>query len=163
MAPRLSRLIRGWVSPAGQPPRQAGPDGWQRLDHPVPGHSTIDGLPVPVVAVRRHADSGQLEVIRGFHPTPEWPGLLAPAGAQRHLIPAASFNPHPRRELSIRDERFGYNTVASSACCRSCGKSGIGFGFVRSASSLEDAKLSPAVQQTLCESCAENQARVAVL
>jgi len=162
VAPRLTRLIRRWVSPAGQPTRQAGPDRWQALDHPVPGHSTIDGLPVPVVAVRRHVDSGQLEVIRGFHPTPEWPGALAPPGAQRHHVPAASFNPHPRRELSIRDERFRYNTVASSACCTSCGKSGIGFGFVSSASPLEDAERTPAVHRTLCEPCAEKQARVAV-
>jgi len=162
MASRLTRLIRGLVSPAGQSTRQSGLDRWQPLTHPVPGHSTIDGLPVPVVAVRRHADSGQLEVIRGFHPTHEWPGAAAPPGAQRHVIPAASFNPHPRRELSIRDELFRYNTVASSACCTSCGKSGIGFGFVSSASSLEGAERNPAAHRTLCEPCAEKQARVPV-
>ena len=163
VATRLTRLIRGWVSPAGQHSRQGGLDRWQSLSHPVPGHSTIDGLPVAVVAVRRRDDSGQLEVIRGYHPTPAWPGSVAPPGAQRHLVPASSFNPHPRREISIGDQRFGYNTVAGSACCNSCGKGGIGFGFVSADSSLPSAERSPAIHQILCELCAEKQAGVAVL
>src|SRR5579864_994847 len=117
--------MRG-VPSAGQPGRNGGGDRWQELAQPIPGYSTIDGLPVAVVVVRREPESGRLEVVRGHHPTPEWPGVAAPPGAKRHLIPAASFNPVPRRELSIGEERFFFNTVARSVTCRDCGQDNVG-------------------------------------
>ena len=157
VAPRLLR-------PFGKQRAQgAGGDRWEPLSHPVSGHSTIDGLPVAVVAIRRHARSGQLEVIRGQHPTPEWPSAGAPPKAQRHRVPASSFNPYPPRELSIADERFRYNTVAGSVCCKSCGKSSMGFGFVNADTSLASDERSATGHRTLCEPCAEKQAHAAAL
>ena len=163
MGLRLPRPFRGWASPQGQRAQGGGADRWESLAHPVPGHSTIDGIPVAVVAVRRHRGSGQLEVIRGPHPTSEWPGGVAPAKAQRHRVPAASFNPFPLRELRIDDERFRFNTVAGSVCCKSCGKSGMGFGFVNADTSLASDERSATGHRTLCEPCAEKQAHAAAL
>ena len=163
MGLRLPRPFRGWASPQRQRAQGGGPDRWESLAHPVPGHSTIDGLPVAVVAVRRHRGSGQLEVIRGQYPTSEWPSGVAPAKAQRHRVPAASFNPFPLRELRIDDERFRFNTVASSVCCKSCGKSSMGFGFVNADTSLASDERSATGHRTLCEPCAEKQAHAAAL
>ena len=153
--------FREWVSPRGKHAQRAGPDRWESLSHPVPGHSTIDGLPVAVVAVRRQRGSGELEVIRGNHPSTEWPGSGIPTTAQRHRVPAASFNPFPLRELRIADERFRYNTVASSVCCKSCGKTSMGFGFVSDDTSLASDERSATGHRTLCEPCAEQQAHAA--
>ncbi len=162
MTSRLARFVRGARTPAGQAPGHPGGDRWQVLPHPVPGHSTGDGLPVPVVAVRRHGLSGQLEVICGFHPTADWPGPEAPPGSKRHLISAASFNPHPRRELVIQGDRFCFNTLPNSVHCRSCGEGDIGFGFVSPEADSAGTERSPIGVRTLCEPCAEWQARVPV-
>ena len=162
MASRLSRVIRGWMPESGQSKRQTGGDRWQVLPHPISGHSTADSLPVPVVAVRRHGPSGQLEVVRGYHPTPEWPGGDAPRTAKRYLISAASFNPHPRRELTIGDERFVFSTLPNSVCCKSCGQGDMGFGFVSAEAPLAGARRSAVGLRSLCESCAESQARIAL-
>ncbi|MGD0833135.1 MAG: hypothetical protein ABSA40_01750 [Candidatus Dormibacteria bacterium] len=139
-----------------------GADHWQVLPHPVPGHSTGDGLPVPVVAVRRHGLSGQLEVIRGLHPTAEWPRAEPPPGSRRHLVSAASFNPHPPRELVIQGDRFSFSTLPNSVRCRSCGVGDIGFGFVSPEASPAGTVRSAVGLRTLCEPCAEWQARVSV-
>ena len=154
VAGRFAQLLRGRVPPAAQPGRNGGIDRWQALAQPIPGYSTIDGLPVAVVVVRRESETGRLEVVRGHHPTAEWPGAAAPAGARRHLIPASSFNPPPRRELSIGEEHFFFNTVARSVTCRGCGRDDVGFGFVSSGRT-------PAGDRTLCERCADKQALVA--
>ena len=138
-------------------------DRWESLAHPIAGHSTIDGLPVAVVAIRRQRGSGQLEVVRGHHAKADWPGGVVPAKAQRHRVPAASFNPYPLRELRIDDERFRFNTVAGSVCCKSCGRSGMGFGFVNADTSLASDERSAKGHRTLCESCAEKQADVVAL
>lgn len=158
MAPRLPNPLRRWMSPRGQQTPRGGAGRWEPLSHPIPGHSTIDGIPVAVVAIRRHDDLGQLEVIRGQHPSPEWPAAGAPPTAQRHRVPASSFNPFPRRELIIADERFRYNTVARSVCCKSCGRSSMGFGFVNIDTSLASDERSATGHRTLCEPCAEKQA-----
>jgi hypothetical protein len=84
-----------------------------------------------------------------------------PPDTERHLIPAASFNPHPRRGLTIGSERFQYNTLANSARCRACGKDDLGFGFVSSAIPDEGPDHAPASNRSLCETCAERQARAA--
>lgn len=86
-----------------------------------------------------------------------------PAKAQRHRVPAASFNPFPLRELRIADERFRFNTVAGSVSCKSCGRSGMGFGFVNDDTSLASDERSAASHRTLCEPCAERQAHTAPL
>jgi hypothetical protein len=135
-------------------------DGWQSLPRPVPGHSTIDGVPVAVVAVRRNSQSGELEVVRGHHPTPEWPGTPPPRSAQRHVLPALSFIPHPRRELSIGGQRWFYGTVSNSVRCAGCGRDDNGFGFVSSEVVNGDAGNSALAHTTLCERCAETRARV---
>ena len=160
---KLLLPFRGWGSNQGQRAQRGGLDRWEALSHPVPGHSTIDGLPVAVVAVRRQRGSGELEVIRGHHPSPEWPGAAVPAKAQRHRVPAASFNPFPLRELRIADERFRYNTVAGSVCCKSCGTSSMGFGFVSDDTSLASDERSATGHRTLCEPCAEKQAHAPAL
>ena len=124
----------------------------------MPGYSGIDGLPVPVVVVRRNSPAGLLEVIRGYHPSPEWPATSAPPTVQRHQIPAASFIPHPRRELIIDDQRFFYSTVASSVRCVLCGAGDIGFGFVGSEVPLVGMEPTNADHRVLCERCAERLA-----
>jgi hypothetical protein len=154
---RLGRLLRGRLPPEGRQSRQDGPAGWQRLAHPVPGYTTVDGLPVPVVAVRRHSASAQLQVVRGYLTTLGSPD--GPPDPDRHLIPAASFTPHPRRGLTIGDERLQYNTLANSTRCRACGKDDLGFGFVSSAIPVEGPDRAPAPNRSLCEACAERQAR----
>lgn len=158
VATRLSRLLRGRIPPAAQH-GQGGPVGWHVLAHPVPGYTTMDGLPVPVIAIRRHSATAQLQVVRGYLATPGSPD--APPDPDRHLIPAASFNPHPRRGLTIGAERFQYATLANSIRCRACGKDDLGFGFVSSAVPVDGPDHTPAPNHSLCESCAERQARVA--
>jgi len=135
-------------------------DRWDGLPHPVPGHSSIDGIPVPVVAVRRNGVSGQLDVIRGLHPSPEWPeGAAPPPNAQRHAIPASSFIPHPRRELIIGNQRFFYSTVAQPVRCSACSKDDLGFAFCSSEVPISaDGPANPN-HSTLCEACAERQSR----
>ena len=142
--------MRGML-PSGTPQGNGRAVGWRSLPQPVPGHSTIDGVPVPVVAVRRNGPAGQLEVVRGYHPTAEWPGADTPLGAKRHVLPALSFIPHPRRELTIDGQRFFYGTVSASVRCSGCGSDDNGFGFVGS----------DAASTTLCEGCAGERARVA--
>jgi hypothetical protein len=159
VATRLARLLRGRQPPEGQRSRQDGPAGWQRLDHPVPGYTTVDGLPVPVVAVRRHSATAQLQVVRGDLTT--LGSRDGPPDPNRHLIPAASFNPQPRRGLTIGNERFQYNTLANSARCRACGKNDLGFGFVSSAIPVVGSDQAPASNRSLCETCAERQAGAA--
>jgi hypothetical protein len=162
MASRLARLFRSRAPAPGLPRQQAGGDRWQALPHPVSGHSTADSLPVPVVAVRRHGPSGQLEVVRGHHPTPEWPGADPPRTARRYVISAASFNPHPRRELTIGDGRFVFATLPNSVRCRSCGAGDMGFGFVASEAPPAGTRRSAVGLRSLCEPCAERQAQVAL-
>jgi hypothetical protein len=158
---RWTRRIQGWLpSPAPDKPPGRG-DGWQSLRNPVPGHSIIDGVPVAVVAVRRHSQSGQLEVVRGLHPTTEWPGASAPPDAKRHVIPALSFNPHPRRELLIDGRRFFYGTVSNAVSCADCGSNDNGFGFVNTEAPVAGAGQLNGDHMALCERCAENRARVA--
>ena len=119
----------------------------------------MDGLPVPVVAIRRHSATAQLQVVRGYLATLESPDR--PPDHERHLIPSSSFNPHPPRGLTIGDERFQYSTLASSARCRACGKDDLGFGFVSSTGIPVDGSEHALVpNRSLCESCAERQARV---
>ena len=159
VATRLARLLQGLRPPGGQHGRQDGPVGWQRLDHPVPGFTTMDGLPVPVVAIRRHSATAQLQVVRGYLTTLE--SRDRAPDHERHLIPSASFNPHPPRGLTIGDERFQYSTLANSARCRACGRDDLGFGFVSSTGIPVDGYepvLAP--NRSLCETCAERQARV---
>lgn len=159
MATKLARLLQGLRSPTGQHSRQDGPVGWQGLDHPVPGFTTMDGLPVPVVAIRRHSATAQLQVVRGYLATFESPDR--PPDHERHLIPSSSFNPHPPRGLTIRDERFQYSTLASSTRCRACGKDDLGFGFVSSTSiPVDGSEHAPVANRSLCETCAERRARV---
>ncbi|MGO8686101.1 MAG: hypothetical protein ACLQT7_02795 [Candidatus Dormibacteria bacterium] len=119
----------------------------------------MDGLPVPVVAMRRHSATAQLQVLRGNPASAEAPG--ARPDPARHLIPAASFNPHPRRGLTIGDERFSYDTLANSARCRECGKDDLGFGFVSAAIPVDGAGQGVTVDRNLCESCAESLTRAA--
>ncbi len=132
---------------------------WESLRVPVPGHSTIDGVPVPVVAVRRDSDSGQLEVVRGLHPTSEWPGTLPPHDAKRHIIPTLSFNPHPRRELTIGGQRFFFSSVADSVRCAECGGDQNGFGFVTSDAPSQGADGAGEEHSALCVACAERKAQ----
>jgi hypothetical protein len=118
----------------------------------------VDGLPVPVVAVRRHSATAQLQVLRDQPAAPEnRDGQRDPA---RHLIPAASFNPRPQRDLSIGDEHFRYNTLANSARCRVCGRDDLGFGFVSVAIPLDGSDPDLAPKRSLCETCADGQARL---
>lgn len=152
---RLGQLLRRRPPSTGQGSRPDGSDHWQTLTNPVPGFTTIDGLPVPVVVVRRRTGTAQLEVVRGYHPTAEWPRAGVPPGTKRHLIPAASFSPHPRRERIIGDERFQLNTLPASLRCRECGKDDLGFGFVSSAIRTAEAEPSPTHDRTLCEACAD--------
>ena len=159
VASRLTRLFRDRPPEAGQHRQDHGPVGWQRLAHPVPGYTTMDGLPVPVVAVRRQSATAQLEVVRGYLETLGRPD--APRDPARHLIPAASFNPHPRRGLTIGLEQFQYTTLANSARCRVCGKDDLGFGFVSSAIPVDGPDHAPPPNRSLCEVCAERQARAA--
>jgi hypothetical protein len=116
---------------------------------------------VPVVAVRRRTGTAELEVVRGYHPTPEWPRDAVPPGTRRHLIPAASFSPHPRRERMIGEERFQLNTLPPSLRCRECGRDDLGFGFVSSAIRTAEAAPSPTRDRTLCEACADKLTRAA--
>ena len=132
---------------------------WQSLRVPVPGYSTIDGVPVAVVAVRRDSESGQLEVVRGLHPTSEWPGTPPPADAKRHIIPTLSFNPHPRRELNIDGQRYFFSSVANSLRCAECGGDQNGFGFVTSDAPTEEAGEGGEEHTALCVACAEKQAQ----
>jgi hypothetical protein len=162
-----TRLLQGRRPPVAGTSRGRG-DGWETLPNPVPGHSTIDGVPVAVVAVRRNGESGQLEVVRGYHPTAEWPAAAdAPAGVRRHVIPASSFIPHPRRELIIGDQRFFYSTVTNAVRCADCGSDDIGFGFVGSdvpvagAIAMVAAGPTPEGHSALCERCAEKRVQVA--
>ena len=159
VATSLTRLLRGWLPSAGRQGRQDGPVGWQLLAHAVPGYTTVDGLPVPVVAIRRHSATAQLQVVRGQLAPSE--GSNVRRDPARHLIPAASFNPHPQRGLIIGDERFHYNTLANSARCRACGKDDLGFGFVSSAIPVDGPEHGLAPNRSLCETCAESQTRVA--
>ena len=69
------------------------------------------------------------------------------------VIPAA------QKDLGMSSATAG---LIMSFTLLSAAAGGIGFGFVSVASQLADAKRSPAVQRTLCEPCAEKQARVAV-
>lgn len=155
MVTSLAQLLRGR---AGQHRGQGGRIGWQMLPHPIPGYTSVDGLPVPVVAVRRHSATAQLQVLRDQPASPEnHDGERDPA---RHLIPAASFNPHPQRDLSIGGEQFRYNTLANSASCRVCGRDDLGFGFVSVAIPVDGSDPGLAPNRSLCESCAEGQARV---
>ena len=154
----LSRLFRGWVPGGGQDGRQGGTLGWQPLPHPVPGYTSVDGLPVPVVAVRRHSATAQLQVLRDQPASSE--SRDGPRDPARHLIPAASFNPHPQRGLSIGGEQFRYNTLANSVSCRVCGKDDLGFGFVSVVIPVDGSEHGLAPDRSLCETCAEGQARV---
>ena len=156
MSNQLSRFFG--IRPGGSGARPAADDAWQALPHPVPGHSSIDGIPVPVVAVRRNGGTGQLEVVRGYHPTPEWPGVAAPRNSRRHIVPASSFIPHPRRELIIDSQRFFYSTVANSVRCAGCGRDDIGFGFVSSEVPLVGDVRGTADHSALCEQCAGKRA-----
>lgn len=156
----MPHLLRGLLSTPGQHSRQAGVDRWQPLPNPVPGHSSIDGLPVPVVAIRRDSVSGQLEVVRGHHPTAEWPGFAAPRDAKRHVIPASSFIPHPRRELIIDDQRFFFSTVANPVRCAACHRRDLGFGFVGSQVPVEGTEPTTADHSALCEHCAQKRGRL---
>jgi hypothetical protein len=109
--------------------------------------------------MRRHSATAQLQVVRGrLEPTESSNGRRDPA---RHLIPAASFNPHPRRGLTIGGERFFYNTLANSARCRACGKDDLGFGFVSAAIPVDGVDKGLALRRNLCETCAESQTTVA--
>ena len=158
MVTSLARLLRGRRPWAGQRGRQGGPVGWQALPHPVPGYTSVDGLPVPVIAVRRNSATAQLQVLRDQPASPGSPdGQRDPA---RHLIPAASFNPHPQRGLSIGGEQFRYNTLANSASCRVCGRDDLGFGFVSVTIPADGSDPDLAPNRSLCETCAEGQARV---
>jgi hypothetical protein len=163
----FTRLLQGKrpVTPGSSRGRG---DGWETLPKPVPGHSTIDGVPVAVVAVRRNSQPGQLEVVRGYHPSPEWPaGAATPSSARRHVIPASSFIPHPRRELIIGDQRFFYSTVTNAVRCADCGSDDIGFGFVGSdvpvagAIAIVGAGPTPQGHSALCEQCAEKRVAAA--
>jgi hypothetical protein len=151
--------LPGWLLPPSTGARRQA-DRWLALPHPVPGHSSIDGLPVPVVAVRRNVATGQLEVVRGLRQSAGSPADAgAPARAQRHSIPASSFIPHPRRELIIDGQRFVFSTVAPSVSCATCAKDALGFAFCSSDVPLSGATATPSARRTLCEPCAERQAR----
>ncbi|MGH7686235.1 MAG: hypothetical protein ACREN2_05395 [Candidatus Dormibacteria bacterium] len=99
-------------------------------------------------------------MIRGHHPTAEWPGAAAPHDAKRHVIPAASFIPHPRRELIIGDQRFFFSTVANSVSCAECGHNDLGFMFVGSQIPLDDGEPITAEHSALCERCAVKRGRL---
>jgi hypothetical protein len=114
---------------------------------------------VPVVAVRRHSATAQLQVLRDQPASSE--SRDGPRDPARHLIPAASFNPHPQRGLSIGGEQFRYNTLANSVSCRVCGKDDLGFGFVSVVIPVDGSEHGLAPDRSLCETCAEGQARVA--
>ena len=161
--PRLRRLMRGWLPSSRAQGGNGRAVGWQSLRQPVPGHSTIDGVPVPVVVVRRNGATGQLEVVRGHHPTAEWPGAATPAGAKRHVLPALSFIPHPRRELLIGGQRFFFGSVSALVRCAACGSDDNGFGFVGAGTPPAGTDPGEADGSTLCESCADERARVAGL
>jgi hypothetical protein len=118
----------------------------------------MDGLPVAVVAIRRHSATAQLQVVRGYLAT--FDSRDHAPDHERHLVPSASFNPHPPRGLTIGDERFQYSTLANSARCRACGKDDLGFGFISSTGLPGDASAPPVTpNRSLCEACAERQAR----
>jgi hypothetical protein len=154
----LRRLFGRLGRDPGGGTRPGGSAEWQALPHPVPGHSSIDGIPVPVVAVRRNGETGQLEVVRGYHPTPEWPGVVAPRNSRRHIVPASSFIPHPRREVIIGNQGFFYSTVSNAVSCAGCGRDDIGFGFVSSEVPLVGNVRNTADHSTLCEECAGKRA-----
>jgi hypothetical protein len=117
-------------------------------------------VPVPVVAVRRNAALDQLEVVRGYHPTADWPSSSsAPPDVKRHTIPALSFIPHPRRELLLGGQRFFFGSVSSSLRCADCGGDHHGFGFVSSDDPSPEAGEDATKHSALCESCAEKRAR----
>lgn len=159
MTVRWPQLIRSSSGAKETTPGRA--PGWESLRKPVPGHSTIDGVPVPVVAVRRNGDTGQLEVVRGFYPTSDWPAATAtPPNVKRHILPALSFIPHPRRELFIGGQRFFYTSVPNAVQCPACGSNDNGFGFVRSddESDSENGRDAPG-RRALCELCAEKRAQ----
>lgn len=115
---------------------------------------------MPVVAVRRNGGTGQLEAVRGYHPTIEWPGAATPREAKCHLIPASSFIPHPRRELIISDQRFFYSTVSNSVRCAACGNDDLGFAFVSSEIPLDGGEANAADHSALCEKCAAQRAQI---
>jgi len=154
----LRRLFSRWGRDAGGGARPTGAAAWEGLPHPVPGHSSIDGIPVPVVAVRRNGETGQLEVVRGYHPTAEWPGVPAPRNSRRHIVPASSFIPHPRRELIIDGQRFFYSTISNAVRCAACGSQDNGFGFVSSEVPLVGDARNTTDHSTLCEQCAGKRA-----
>jgi hypothetical protein len=159
-AGRLSRRMRGWLSTpsAGQTAQGHAAAGWQSLAEPVPGHSTIDGVPVPVVAVRRNRELDQLEVVRGLLTSAGVVGQTPPSEIKRHIVPALSFIPHPRRELLIDGRRYFFGSVTSSTRCAVCGADPNGFAFVTSDSVSEAEADDPSRHSTLCERCAAQRA-----
>jgi hypothetical protein len=144
-------------------PARRGPERrqveWHSLREPVPGHSTIDGVPVPVVAVRRNSQADVLEVVRGYYPVSTWPGAATPSDVKRHTLPALSFIPHPRRELLIDGRQFFFGYVPDAVRCADCGGDHHGFGFVTSDDPVPEARKEAAKHTALCEPCAERRAR----
>jgi hypothetical protein len=154
----LTRFARG-LRPEPQLHRGT---GWQVLREPISGHSIVDGVPVPVVAVKRNSATGELEVVRGYHPSAGWLGTDAPLDAKRHIVPALSFNPHPRRELTIGGQKFFLSSVPNSVPCLACASLDNGFSFIRSASGGSGSGDGQADVHSFCVPCAEKLARVVV-
>ncbi|HEY6379115.1 MAG TPA: hypothetical protein VI316_08035 [Candidatus Dormibacteraeota bacterium] len=156
---RSWRRVQEWRSSLTPRTQQARATGWESLAVPVAGHSTIGGVPVAVVAVRRNSEADELEVVRGHHPTPAWPGVAPPPDAKRHILPALSFIPHPRRELRIGGQRFFFGSVPNAVRCADCGGDHHGFGFVTSDDPTAEAPPEATKHTALCESCAAKRAR----
>lgn len=155
MTPRWRELLRRAL-PSPKRSTGAADDTWHTLRPPVPGHTVVDGVPVAVVAVRSNSRSGLLEVVRGTQP----PGETGAgrAGVRRHTLAARSFNPHPRRELTIAGERFFYGTVSNGVRCADCGRDDHGFGFISFDADHPGASLHSSSAGALCERCAQKRA-----
>jgi hypothetical protein len=156
---RVSQRMQGLLtSPNPRAPQEGRTEGWEALHEPIPGHTTIDGVPVPVVALRRNSALDQLEVVRGLGREPAWPDAASAAAGQRHVVPALSFIPHPRRELLIDGERFFFGSVRNSVRCNACGGGLDGFGFVASGAQDQADEGAAVRHSTLCERCATERA-----
>jgi len=113
------------------------------------------------VALRRNGELDQLEVVRGYQPTSARPGTATPPGTKRHILPALSFIPHPRRELLIGGQRFFFGSVPRAARCAGCGADHHGFGFVSLDEPRPNAGPEAARHSALCVLCADKQAQQA--
>lgn len=108
--------------------------------------------------MRRNSELDQLEVVRGFGPASAWPGPASDPEPKRHILPALSFIPHPRRELLIEGQRFYFSSLPSSVRCAACDRDHNGFGFVTSDNPTAEQDDEASKHSTLCENCAATRA-----